>query len=154
MDDQSFGEGFRVTTNRCLHRITLEIDSYESARVAVNPAGALAFECTDITNLYGAVIPTRLAAQVLGSIIGFSEPPDPSHEGETDQKNEQVLMFSDELTLEMWLRQEFFPELDVFEGEDLDENNITQVVDDMVKQVMVDLLGNKAKDRVRRDWRA
>ncbi len=154
MDDQLFGEGFRVTINRCTHRVILEVHSYASARLAVNPAGAITFECNDVTQLYGAIIPTKLAAQVLGSILGFAALPDDIHEDETDTKHEQVLMFSDDLSLELWLRQEFFPNLDVFDDPELDEEHISGLVTEMTRQVMAEVLGNKAKESVLRHWGA
>lgn len=152
MDEQLFGEGFRVTVNACTHRVILQIDSYAAARILVNRAGAFTFECSDLTQLYEAVVPTKLVAQTLGAIIGFSAPPDAIHEGGTDEKKEQVLLFSDELTLEMWLRQEFIPHLDVLEDDDLDKESVSGTVNEMVRKIMADMLGNKARENVRRTW--
>jgi|GEM_PF-5734421 len=154
MDDQLFGEGYRITVNKCTHRVILRVDSYATARLAVNRAGAFTFECSDLTPLYDAVIPTKFTAQILGSIIGFSSAPEAVHEDETDEKSEQVLLFSDELTLEMWLRQEFLPHLDVLQGDDIDEEAVSETIDEMVRQIMADILGNRAKESVRRTWRA
>jgi len=154
VNEQLFGEGFRVTTTSCKHKVDLKIDSYVSAMVSVNPAGAFTFECTDITPLYDAIIPTKLSAQVLGAIIGFSALPEELHEKGPDMETERMLLFTDEITLEMWLRQEFLPQLDVFEGEDVDEDLVSSSVDDMTRQIMSDLLGNKAKEQVRRNWTA
>lgn len=116
------------------------------------PRGAFTFECTDLTTLYDAILPTKLTAQILGAVIGFSSMPEGIHGDESDEHNEQTLLFSDELTLEMWLRQEFIPNLDLLESDDIDEESLADAVRIMVQQIMADVLGNKAKEEVRRTW--
>jgi hypothetical protein len=152
---QEFGPGFKVTTNRCRHRTTVEICSYESARVVVNPNGAFTLECSDIQTLFGAMAPTKESLRglgMLGSFLGFGDDPPTMHEG-PDEHYEQVLLFADEVSLELWLGTELMPSLviHVDDDEELDDE-VRERLGQMTRDVMVEVLGNKAKKQVRRDW--
>lgn len=153
MDEQVYGPGFKVFIDRCHHKTTFEISSYESARIVVNPNGALTFECIDVALLSGATIPSRSLFGMLGALLGAGDSSDLAHEG-PDQTDEQILLFADEVSLELWLGTEFLPGLNLFGDED--ERVSSQASDEigkLTKSIMIEVLGNKAKNQVQRDWR-
>ncbi len=153
MDEQLYAAGFKVVTSHCQHLTTLEISSYASARVVANPNGVLTFEITDVTVLIKTMIPSRDALSVLGVFFGISEDSPVSHDG-SDQHDEQVLLFTDELSLEMWLSEHFLRSLDLFdESTDTGYGESGLQIEMLTKKIMVEVLGNKARDQVRREWR-
>lgn len=152
MDEQVYGSGFKVFIDRCHHKTTFEISSYESARVVANPNGALTLECSDVALLSGAAIPSKSLFGMLGALLGAGDPSDLAHEG-PDQTDEQILLFPDEVSLELWLGTEFLPGLNLFGDEDdRISSEASEEIGRLTKSIMVDVLGNKARNQVRRDF--
>lgn len=151
--DENFGSGYRVNIGRCEHQTTIEIFSYESARIEVNPNGALTFECTDVSTLFGSSLPSRNTMMAISALMGMAEEPElpdgPCHH------DEKVLLFSDELSLELWLREDFLPNLSLF-GEDgpIPEDAAGELIGRLTRKIMAETLATQAGDRVRRTWQA
>ena len=149
--NEKFGSGFRVITDRCQHRTVIDIYSYESAHIEVNPNGALTFECTDVIPLFSLAIPTQGTVMAITALFGMGDVPD-LPDGPCSHA-EQILLFSDELSLELWLREGFIPNLSLLEEDsELTADETADLISRLTREIMSGMLARQASERVLRSW--